>query len=92
MLDMPEEFPHHLYVLLRAADRYRASFGYTSPSGGSGHKTPPKAKYCVHRARPVWTDLFQKGTSMSCSARQTAIAPPSGILFFFIITLEPIVE
>eukprot|EP00290_Baffinella_frigidus_P008012 CAMPEP_0180130334 /NCGR_PEP_ID=MMETSP0986-20121125/7813_1 /TAXON_ID=697907 /ORGANISM="non described non described, Strain CCMP2293" /LENGTH=559 /DNA_ID=CAMNT_0022070101 /DNA_START=40 /DNA_END=1719 /DNA_ORIENTATION=+ len=27
MLDMPEEFPHHLYVLLRAADRYRASFG-----------------------------------------------------------------
>jgi len=27
MLDMPEEFPHHLYVLLRAAERYRVLFG-----------------------------------------------------------------
>uniref|UniRef100_A0A7S0EYA2 NEDD8-activating enzyme E1 regulatory subunit n=1 Tax=Hanusia phi TaxID=3032 RepID=A0A7S0EYA2_9CRYP len=27
MLDMPEEFPHYLYVLLRAADRYKTNFG-----------------------------------------------------------------
>jgi len=26
-LDMPEELPHHLYVLMRAADRYRSNYG-----------------------------------------------------------------
>ena len=44
-LDMPEEFPHHLYVLLRAADRYRASFGCSWGRGRERERERERSGY-----------------------------------------------